>query len=116
MRKFGFCQSTTLCPVYTSYHTMTAQQHLVIFSSFGSVHGIEIKRVTEFQFWGYHLQIQSFLYQGKNPFPVHMQLFMVPLYFLPCGVYLSSSFFPCLISVVGDVYHTSTHGVALVQI
>jgi len=43
--------------------------------------------------------------------------------FLPCGFYLSSfflSFFPRLISAVGDwmsnVYHTSTHGVALVRI
>jgi len=34
--------------------------------------------------------------------------------FLPCDFFLSFFFFPRLISV--DVYHTSTHGVALVQI
>ena len=38
--------------------------------------------------------------------------------FLPCGFYLSSSFFssPNLSGRRLDVYHTSTHGVALVRI
>jgi len=37
--------------------------------------------------------------------------------FLPCGFFLSSFFFPRLISAVRlDVYRTSTHGAALVRI
>jgi len=43
----------------------------------------------------------------------------MPLYFCPVvsSIYLLSSFFPHVISPVTDnVYHTSTHGVALVRI
>jgi len=39
--------------------------------------------------------------------------------FLPCGFFLSSSFFYSSLNLSGhrlDIYHTSTHDVALVQI
>jgi len=53
---------------------------------------------------------------------VYMNQLVADIVFLPCGLFLSSVFYfffyslPNLSGCRVDVYHTSTHGVALVQI